>query len=47
MSEIFNINGHLYRAYPTRYFCDGIEISSAEFYAAIRLLTRQRMRAYD
>jgi hypothetical protein len=35
MSEIFKINGHIYRAYPTRFFCDGIEISQTEFYAAI------------
>jgi hypothetical protein len=36
MSETFQINEHLYRAYPARFFCDGIEITSAEFYAAIR-----------
>lgn len=35
MSETFKINGHIYRAYPTRFFCDGIEISQAEFYTAI------------
>ncbi|MFA6971771.1 MAG: hypothetical protein WC208_10270 [Gallionella sp.] len=38
MSEIFKINEHIYRAYPTRFFRDGIEISPAEFYAAIRAL---------
>lgn len=38
MSEIFKINDHTYRAYPTRFFCDGIEITAAEFYAAIRSL---------
>jgi hypothetical protein len=36
MSETYNINGHIYRAYPTRFFCDGIEISPTEFYAALR-----------
>lgn len=38
MSETFNINGHVYRAYPTHYFCDGIEISPVQFYAAIKSL---------
>lgn len=38
MSETFTFNGHIYRAYPTRYYCDGIEISPAEFYAVIRLI---------
>lgn len=38
MSASFKINEHIYRAYPTRYFCDGIEITSAEFYTAIRSL---------
>lgn len=38
MSEIFKINEHIYRAYPTRFFRDGIEISAVEFYAAIRSL---------
>lgn len=38
MSETFKINGHIYRAYPARFFCDGIEISQAEFYAAISSL---------
>jgi len=38
MSETFNINGHTYRAYPHRFFCDGIEITSTEFYSAIRSL---------
>jgi hypothetical protein len=38
MSETFRINQHTYRAYPTRFFCDGIEISSNEFYSAIRSL---------
>lgn len=37
MSETYKINGHIYRAYPTRYYCDGIEISPAEFLAAIIL----------
>jgi hypothetical protein len=36
MREVFNINQHIYRAYPTR--CDGIEITSGEFYSAIRSL---------
>lgn len=35
MSETYKINGHIYRAYPTRYYCDGIEISPAEFHIAI------------
>lgn len=38
MSETFKINQHIYRAYPNRFFCDGIEITSAEFYAAIKSL---------
>lgn len=38
MSEIFKINQHTYRAYPTRYFCDGIEITPDEFFSAIRSL---------
>jgi len=38
MSEIFKINQHIYRAYPNRFFRDGIEIEAAEFYAAIRSL---------
>ena len=38
MSETFKINGHIYRAYPTHFFCDGIEISPAEFYAARKSL---------
>ncbi len=36
MREVFKINQHVYRAYPTRFFCDGIEISPVEFYYAIR-----------
>jgi len=44
MSEIFTINGHLYRAYPTRFFCDGIEIPPKDFYAAIKSLNGQRVR---
>jgi len=44
MSETFTINGHLYRAYPTRFFCDGIEIPPKEFYAAIQSLSGQRVR---
>lgn len=38
MSEMFKINNHIYRAYPDRFFCDGIEIAPSEFYAAIRSL---------
>lgn len=44
MSEAYTINGHLYRAYPTRFFCDGIEISPKEFYAAIKSLSGRRDR---
>ncbi|MHB1237166.1 MAG: hypothetical protein ACYCY7_06355 [Gallionella sp.] len=36
MSEIFKINGHIYRGYLTRFFCDGIEITLAEFSSACR-----------
>lgn len=36
MSEVFKINQHVYRAYPTRFFRDGIEISPDEFYSVIR-----------
>ncbi len=36
MSATYKINGHIYRAYPTRFYCDGIEISPAEFFTAIR-----------
>ena len=36
MSEVFKINQHVYRAYPTRFFCDGIEISPVEFYRVLR-----------
>lgn len=42
MSETYIINGHLYRAYPTRFFRDGIEITPAEFYAAVRTLCGRR-----
>jgi len=38
MSETYKINGHIYRAYLTRFFCYGVEISQAVFYAAISLL---------
>ena len=38
MSVIFKINQHTYRAYPSRFFCDGIEITAAEFYSAIKSL---------
>jgi hypothetical protein len=38
MSTEFSIDGHLYRAYPTRFFCDGIEITPVEFYKAIKKL---------
>lgn len=38
MSEVFNINQHIYRAYPTRFYCDGIEITPGDFYSAIRTL---------
>jgi hypothetical protein len=38
MSEIFKINERIYRAYPSRFFRDGIEITAAEFYAAIQSL---------
>ena len=38
MSETYKINGHIDRAYPTRFFCDGIEISPAEFYTALKSL---------
>lgn len=38
MSEIFEINGHIYRAYPTRFYCDGVKILPTEFYNAIRSL---------
>lgn len=38
MSETFKINQHIYRAYPNRFFCDGIEITADQFYAAIRSL---------
>ncbi len=41
MSETFKINQRIYRAYPTRFFCDGIEIPAVEFYAAIRSLYRR------
>ena len=38
MSTEFRIDGHLYRSYPTRFFRDGIEITPAEFYEAIKKL---------
>lgn len=44
MSETYTINGHLYRAYPTRFFRDGIEIPPKEFYAAIKSFFGQRAR---
>lgn len=36
MSEVCKINQRTRSAYPTRFFSDGIEISSVEFYSAIR-----------
>jgi len=36
MSVTFRINERIYRAYPTRFFCDGIEIPATEFYAVIK-----------
>lgn len=36
MSELFIIQGHNYRAYPNRWFRDGIEITLQEFAAAVR-----------
>lgn len=42
MSETYNVNGHTYRAYPTHYFCDGVEITPAQFYAAIKSLYGHR-----
>lgn len=38
MSTAYTINGHLYRAYPFHFFCDGIEIPPVKFYAALRSL---------
>ena len=38
MSTAYTINGHLYRAYPFHFFCDGVEISQVEFYAALKSL---------
>lgn len=38
MSTAYTINGHLYRAYPFHFYCDGVEISQVEFYAALKSL---------
>jgi hypothetical protein len=42
MSEAYTINGHQYRAYPFHFYCDGIEISPAVFYAAVGALRGQQ-----
>lgn len=42
MSEAYTINGHQYRAYPFHFYCDGIEIAQAEFYAAVGALRGQQ-----
>jgi hypothetical protein len=43
MSEAYTINGHLYRAYPFHFFCDGVEIPPAEFYAAVESLSSRSL----
>jgi len=43
MSEAYTINGHLYRAYPFHFFCDGVEIPQAEFYAAVGAFLGQKL----
>jgi len=42
MSHTFTINEHLYRAYPSRFFCDGIEITLVEFQVAFRSLCHRK-----
>lgn len=35
MCEVYEVNGKVYRAYPTRWFCDGVEITFKEYAAAV------------